>query len=73
LRDAPIEGELDPIVGGSRAPASGRMRSFRDSDDGAGLDAMDDEESAHLAPTRSQGAGARRTARGSNRDYDDGL
>ena len=75
LRDAPVDGELDPIVGGNRAPASGRMRSFRDSDDGAGLDAMDDEESAHIAPIRSGSNGARRMARGGNRakTYDDGL
>jgi hypothetical protein len=73
LRDAPVDGELDPIVGDNRALASGRMRSFRDSDDGAGLDAMDDEESAHIAPIRSGSNGARRMARGGNRDYDDGL
>ena len=72
LRDAPNEGELDPIVAGSKsAHANGRMRSFRDSDDGAGLDTMNDEESAHLAPSSRRGKDNRRTARGGN--YDDGL
>jgi hypothetical protein len=44
------------------------MRSFRDSDDGAGLDAINDEESMHLAPASSRRDGA---VRGGH--YDDGL
>jgi hypothetical protein len=72
LRDAPNDGELDPIVvGGKRAHANERMRSFRDSDDGAGLDAISDDESAHLAPVSSRRNDPRKTARGGN--YDDGL
>ncbi len=70
LRDAPNEGELDPIVAGNkRAHPNGRMRSFRDSDDGAGLDAINDEESIQLAPSRRDGA--RRMVGGGN--HDDGL
>lgn len=72
MRDAPNEDELDPIVDGSRrGPAGGRMRSFRDSDDGAGLDAIDDEESVRLAPASSRRSDAGRMVRGGN--YDDGL
>lgn len=72
LRDAPNDGELDPIVvGGKRAHVNERMRSFRDSDDGAGLDAISDDESAHLAPVSSRRNDPRKTARGGN--YDDGL
>ena len=68
-RDAPNEGELEPIVAGStRAHANRRMRSFRDSDDGAGLDAINDEESTHLAPASSRRGG---NVRGGH--YDDGL
>ena len=75
LRDAPVDGQLDPIVSANRAPASGRIPSFRDSDDGAGLDALADEESAYIAPIRSGSNGARRMARGGHRakTYDDGL
>jgi hypothetical protein len=72
LRDAPNDSELDPIVtGGKRGHASERVRSFRDSDDGAGLDAFNDDESAHLAPASSRRNYPRKTARGGN--YDDGL
>jgi hypothetical protein len=72
MRDAPNEDELDPIVDGSRrGPVGGRMRSFRDSDDGAGLDAIDDEESVRLAPASSRRSDAGRMVRGGN--YDDGL
>jgi hypothetical protein len=71
LRDAPIDGELDPIVSGRRARSPGRMRSFRDSDDGAGLDGVDDEESAGLAPASRSSGHARRVVRGGN--LDDGL
>jgi hypothetical protein len=68
-RDSPNEGELEPIVAGSaRAHANRRMRSFRDSDDGAGLDAINDEESTHLAPASSRRGG---NVRGGH--YDDGL
>ena len=72
MRDAPNEDELDPIVDGSRrGPAGGRMRSFRDSDDGSGLDAINDEESVRLAPASSRRSDAGRMVRGGN--YDDGL
>ena len=74
MRDSSAEGELLPIVGRSGDKAdhdNGRVRSFRDSDDGAGLDAFNDDESAHLAPASRGGGGARGIAR---RDYsDDGL
>lgn len=72
IRDAPNGDELDPIVDGSkRGPAGGRMRSFRDSDDGAGLDATNDEESVRLAPASNRRSDAARMVRGGN--YDDGL
>ena len=71
LRDAPIDGELDPIVSGKRAHSPGRIRSFRDSDDGAGLDGVDDEESVRLAPASRSSGHARRVVRGGN--LDDGL
>jgi hypothetical protein len=71
LRDAPIDGELDPIVNGERAHSSRRIRSFRDSDDGAGLDEVDDEACVHLAPASKSSDHARRAVRGGN--YDDGL